>query len=82
MGMSQFLPSSYAQFARDGNDDGTISLPDRYDAMISVANYLKSHGWTPDAAEAQQKAIIRKYNNSGAYSEAVLQLARLMEENR
>jgi membrane-bound lytic murein transglycosylase B len=80
-GMSQFLPSSYAQFARDGNDDGTISLHDRYDAMTSVAAYLKSHGWTLDATEARQKAIIRKYNNSGAYSEAVLQLARLMDKN-
>jgi membrane-bound lytic murein transglycosylase B len=49
--------------------------------MTSVANYLKSHGWTLDAAEARQKAIIRTYNNSGAYAEAVLQLARLMEEN-
>jgi membrane-bound lytic murein transglycosylase B len=80
-GMSQFLPSSYAQFARDGNADGTINLHDRYDAMTSVATYLKSHGWTLDATEARQKAIIRTYNNSGAYSEAVLQLARLMEEN-
>ena len=47
--------------------------------MTSVANYLKCHGWTPDAAEAQKKAVIRKYNNSGAYTEAVLQLARLMK---
>ena len=59
-----------------------ISLHDRYDAMASVATYLKSHGWTLDATEARQKAIIRKYNNSGAYSEAVLQLARRMEEHR
>ena len=80
-GMSQFLPSSYAQFARDGNDDGKVSLHDRYDAMTSVANYLKSHGWTMDAPEAQKKAIIRKYNNSGAYTEAVLQLARLIKES-
>jgi membrane-bound lytic murein transglycosylase B len=80
-GMSQFLPSSYAQFARDGNDDGIISLHDRYDAMTSVAAYLKSHGWALDATEARQKAVIRTYNNSGAYAEAVLQLARLMKEN-
>lgn len=79
-GMPQFLPSSYAQFARDGNDDGKVSLHDRYDAMTSVANYLRSHGWTRGAPETHKKAVIRKYNNSGAYTEAVLQLARLVKE--
>ncbi len=81
-GMAQFLPSSYARFARDGNGDGRINLHDRYDAMASVANYLKSHGWRPDATEAEKRSIIRKYNNSRAYTEAVLGLARLVEENR
>lgn len=79
-GMPQFLPSSYARFARDGNDDGAVSLHDRYDAMASVANYLKRNGWRLNAAAARQKKIIRTYNNSGAYAEAVLQLARLMKE--
>ena len=79
-GMSQFLPSSYLHYALDGNSDGKVSLHDRYDAMSSVANYLKRHGWTMDAPETSKKEVIRQYNNSGAYTEAVLRLARLIKD--
>ncbi len=79
-GMSQFLPSSYLRYALDGNSDGKVSLHDRYDAITSVANYLKRHGWTMDAPDTRKKEVIRQYNNSGAYTEAVLRLARLIKD--
>ena len=79
-GMSQFLPSSYLRYALDGNSDGKVSLHDRYDAITSVANYLKRHGWTMDAPDTLKKEVIRQYNNSVAYTEAVLQLARLIKD--
>ncbi|NKI33960.1 lytic murein transglycosylase B [Wenzhouxiangella sp. XN79A] len=49
MGLGQFIPSSYRAYAVDfdgtGSRDLWQSLPD---ALGSVANYLKVHGWRPD----------------------------------
>lgn len=46
MGWGQFMPSSIAHFARDGDGDGKVdlwnSLPD---ISASVANYFVAHGW-------------------------------------
>jgi len=46
MGLGQFIPSSYRAYAVDFDDSGRRdlwrSLPD---ALGSVANYLKVHGW-------------------------------------
>lgn len=48
MGLGQFIPSSYRAYAVDfdgsGSRDLWQSLPD---ALGSVANYLKVHGWRP-----------------------------------
>lgn len=48
MGWGQFMPSSIANFARDGDGDGKVdlwnSLPD---ICASVANYFVAHGWQP-----------------------------------
>ena len=46
MGMGQFMPSSYLNFAVDASGDGTEDLftnPD--DAIASVANYFMKHGY-------------------------------------
>ena len=46
MGVPQFIPSSYRQFAVDGDGDGSRDLWSNWDDVIaSVANYLKVHGW-------------------------------------
>ncbi len=46
MGIPQFMPESYRKFAVDFNNDGARNIwQDRIDAIGSVANYLKSHGW-------------------------------------
>ncbi len=46
MGWGQFMPSSYLNFAVDGDGDGTRdlfgSLPD---VFASIANYFVAHGW-------------------------------------
>jgi len=46
MGIPQFMPSSYRNFAVDGNGDGKRNLWSNWaDVVSSVANYLRLHGW-------------------------------------
>ncbi len=51
LGMAQFMPSSWRQYAVDFDDDGRIDLFDsRADAIGSVANYLAAFHWKPGMA--------------------------------
>ncbi len=56
MGYGQFMPSSYKQYAVDFNGDGHINLWDPVDAIGSVANYFKQHGWVSGDLVAVQAA--------------------------
>lgn len=73
-GYSQFLPSSFIKYSVDGDKDGIINLFSLKDAIFSIANYLKQHGWS-DEYEAQSQAVF-SYNNSKEYVDAVLTLYR------
>lgn len=46
MGYGQFIPSSYRHYARDFDGDGFADIwANKNDAIASVANYFKAHGW-------------------------------------
>ena len=46
MGWGQFMPSSYRNYARDGDGDGRRDLlTSTRDAFASIANYFVGHGW-------------------------------------
>jgi len=64
-GYAQFLPSSFLQWAVDGNQDGHIDLFSVPDAAHSIAVYLKEHGW--GKAARQQRKAIYAYNHSRDY---------------
>lgn len=50
MGWPQFISSSYRQYAVDFDGDGKRDLWNNpVDAIGSVANYFKVHGWRPEA---------------------------------
>ena len=49
MGHTQFMPSTFRQYAVDGNGDGRRDIwNDPVDALASTANYLKEKGWIRD----------------------------------
>jgi membrane-bound lytic murein transglycosylase B len=61
MGMGQFIPSSYQHYAIDFNGDGVKNIWENHaDAIGSVANYFKRHGWKKDQPVADKVSISLK----------------------
>ncbi|MDR0805493.1 MAG: lytic murein transglycosylase B [Enterobacteriaceae bacterium] len=80
MGYGQFMPSSFKNYAVDFNSDGHINLWDPVDAIGSVANYFKSHGWVRGetvAVIANGQAPNLKHGFKTRYSPATLAAAGL-----
>lgn len=74
MGYGQFMPSSYKEFAVDFNGDGHINLWDPVDAIGSVANYFKAHGWVENdlvavPARGQAPGLQTGFNTKYSISE-------------
>ena len=74
-GYAQFLPSSYLDYAVDGDGDGRVSPYDPADAAASCAHYFVRHGWHAGLTRAQRRAAVWQYNRSDAYVDTVLTLA-------
>jgi membrane-bound lytic murein transglycosylase B len=75
LGMAQFIPSSYLAYAqnRKGLEQWLLS---REEAIFSIGNYLKSHGWKKNLPEKKKKQILWCYNRSEPYVETVLKVAQ------
>jgi membrane-bound lytic murein transglycosylase B len=78
LGVAQFLPTSILAYAKDGNGDGRIDLFDHADAIASVANYLKTHGWKPDVSREKAEKAVFAYNRSSYYVNTILTIADLL----
>jgi membrane-bound lytic murein transglycosylase B len=74
-GLCQFVPSSFVVYAIDGDDDGGVDLFNFFDAMASIANYLKASGWQNNDKAGKKKAIYA-YNHCESYVKAVLAYAK------
>jgi len=59
MGMGQFIPSSFRAYAVDFDGDGHADIwNSRADAIGSVANYFKRHGWEYGAPVVMAARVI------------------------
>ena len=79
IGLAQFMPTSILAYGKDGNNDGTIDLLTHPDAMASIANYLKRHGWRPGISQKKAEKVIYHYNHSKYYVKAILKIAKRLE---
>ncbi len=79
IGLPQFMPTSILAYGKDGNNDGTIDLLNHADAMASIANYLKKHGWRPGISRKKAEKVIYHYNHSKYYVKAILTIADRLE---
>ncbi len=82
LGVAQFVPSSILRFAQDGNRDGHINLCDHEDAIESIANYLKEHGWRPGQKRHEAFRTLLCYNQSRYYAETILKVAERLAKPR
>ena len=58
MGQTQFMPSSYLEYAVDEDGDGRRDIwGSTPDVLGSIANYLKGHGWTGDATWGREVRV-------------------------
>ena len=47
LGLPQFMPSNIKKYGVDYDGDGAVNLWTPHDAIGSIANYLRKHGWKP-----------------------------------
>ena len=64
-GYCQFMPSSYNQYAVDGDGDNRIDLFNYHDAIYSIANYLNAKGW--NKSYYNKRLALLRYNYSKKY---------------
>ncbi len=80
MGISQFMPSNALTLAKDGDNDGRVDLFSHSDAISSVANYLKHHGWKPGIPRQRQHEVLFRYNHSNYYVDTLLKISDKLKE--
>jgi len=70
-GPMQFMPSTFAAFAVDGDNDGIKNVNDVDDAIMSAANYMASNG----GGSGQITNALFRYNQDMSYVNHVLSIA-------
>lgn len=70
MGYGQFMPSSYRHYAVDFDGDGLTDIwNNTTDAIGSVANYFRKHGWQPGEPVVARAELGATYNATLANKE-------------
>lgn len=76
VGPMQFIPSTWARWAADGNDDGVASPHNLHDATLAAGHYLCA-GDRDLRQPADLHAAILSYNHSEQYLRIVLEWMRV-----
>lgn len=75
VGPMQFLPQTWQQWGRDGNDDGTNDPHNIFDATLGAAAYLCGTEPVDLTDRGQLTQAITRYNRSASYVADVLAYA-------
>lgn len=75
LGMPQFIPSSYLNYAVSKRGFAYWLL-NKEEAIYSVGNYLRSHGWRKGLSSKKKEQILWTYNHSEPYIKTILQIAK------
>ncbi len=67
-GPMQFMPATFAHYALDGDGDGTATISDLDDALLTAGRYLAAGG----ADKGNYRNALYNYNHSDAYVTKVL----------
>jgi lytic murein transglycosylase len=83
IGQTQFMPSSYVNFAVDFDGDGRANLISSVpDVLASTANFLKAKGWRAGAGWGEGSAnenALREWNKAGVYMKTIGAMATRMK---
>jgi lytic murein transglycosylase len=86
IGQAQFLPSSYLKYAVDFDGSGRRDLiRSTPDALASIANYLKSHGWKrgePYGPGTANFEVLREWNKAEVYRKTLAHFAERLAAGR
>jgi membrane-bound lytic murein transglycosylase B len=80
IGLCQFMPSNIFTYGVDADRDGRIDPFAKMDALHSIANYLRGHGWRPEMDRNGQHRVIFDYNHSTVYANTVLDVAEKLKD--
>jgi membrane-bound lytic murein transglycosylase B len=72
MGPLQFIPTTWAELARDGNGDGVVSADNLFDAAITAVAHLCSRSPGDYTQLGPLREALLAYNASGRYADQVL----------
>jgi lytic murein transglycosylase len=83
IGQTQFMPSSYVNYAVDFDGDGRPNLVSSVpDVLASTANFLKAKGWRSGAGWGEGSAnegALREWNKAGVYMKTIGLMATRMK---
>jgi membrane-bound lytic murein transglycosylase B len=80
IGLCQFMPSNIFTYGVDADRDGRVDPFAKTDALHSIANYLRGHGWRPEMDRNGQHRVIFDYNHNTVYANTVLAVAEKLKD--
>lgn len=72
MGPLQFIPTTWRELGRDGNDDGAADPDNLYDAALTAVAHLCLREPGDYSARSELRRALIAYNASGRYADDVL----------